>query len=742
MREYVSLGAAGLPDSYNAEYEEGAPIVNIVEKQDRIELSYTFPGFFLSDDPRQVNEQEVLFRQVNVSKTGFVEETGKPLLPSFGRYVQIPLNRAYDILVKTARPVTIGNVLVMPSQSHLSDSAEGEDTFAFDEEHYALDQKYPEKIVEVSGPYFIDGYKSLLIHVRPLQYNMANRTLYGYSNVHVVLHLIAQHEHEVEIPDAPESNLEGFGNLFLNPKRNINARLELATPTMVFPFRPTPEFLIIYHNNFEQAAKKLAHWKEMCGTSTETVSINTVGNTVANIKKYIRDRRNIPQSQLRYVLLFGDISHIVSETVAGSPYGDNITDYYYSTPTDPANNNQLIFPFLAVGRIPVGTPSEAQVIVDKIIAYEKLPPADPQYYRSLTVAAYFQDDPPQDGKTDRGYMKTMEDIRSHMISLGYDVERVYVSNNPNPTHYADGTPVPLEVKNAIIDGNTATHRLIDNTSEGQLGIAHRDHGSPDGWDKPHFTIDDVNAVTGEIPSVFYSINCSTGQFDLQATVAFGEQLLRRRGCAPSLIAATRLSHTWQNDDLMKALFDAMWPGVLPTFPGTTASYGVKNNRLGDILNYAKAYLPIKHTSNYSVKDHFEIYHVVGDPTLELWEDQPVAITMWAFQRGSYLFIQLSACPRDAVITIWHQGVLARRIKPTSRTIRVPIPVPIRNLPTRLDVCFKAPGYRFDQVRVNVLPFFPWPLPVEPIQERHIIRPTIAEDERASKTGDRLSEPVR
>ena len=67
----------------------------------------------------------------------------------------------------------------------------------------------------------------------------------------------------------------------------------------------------------------------------------------------------------------------------------------------------------------------------------------------------------------------------------------------------------------------------------------------------------------------------------------------------------------------KALFDGMWPGVLPTFPGSTAAYGVRNNRLGDLLNYAKSYLPIAGSgSTRYIKDHFEIYHVVGDPTLE------------------------------------------------------------------------------------------------------------------------------
>jgi len=56
---------------------------------------------------------------------------------------------------------------------------------------------------------------------------------------------------------------------------------------------------------------------------------------------------------------------------------------------------------------------------------------------------------------------------------------------------------------------------------------------------------------------------------------------------------------------MKALFDAMWPGVIPAFPDTAASYSVRYNRLGDILNYAKSYLLVAHSSDSGVKSHFE-----------------------------------------------------------------------------------------------------------------------------------------
>jgi len=217
-------------------------------------------------------------------------------------------------------------------------------------------------------------------------------------------------------------------------------------------------------------------------------------------------------------------------------------------------------------------------------------------------------------------------------------------------------------------------------------------------------------VTGEIPTMFYSINCLTGRFDLTApTECFAEKILRMKGGAPSLIAATRVSGTWRNHSLIKALFDASWGGVLATFPGSTASYPVKYNRLGDILSYAKSYLPVKHSGdNAGIKNHFEIYHVIGDPTLELLKAEPITVNIKATIKMSYLYIMLSTCPKGSVITVWYRGKMIKRIEPSSTHIKIslkdielfpPLP-PIPPVKGVISICFWAPSHRFREVNVK------------------------------------------
>jgi len=295
----------------------------------------------------------------------------------------------------------------------------------------------------------------------------------------------------------------------------------------------------------------------------------------------------------------------------------------------------------------------------------------------------------------------MEGIREHMITLGFDVERIYVSQTGNVQFYVDGTPVPPDVVASIVDSATATNRLINATTNGQLMAGHRDHGLPEGWHEPPFDKGHLDSVTGKMPTMFYSVNCLTGQFDLSTpTESFAEKILRMERAAPSLVAATRGSHTWLNDDLMKALFDAMWGGVLPTFSGATASYPVRHNRLGDVLNYGKAYLPIAMSgSGEYIKDHFEIYHVVGDPTLEMWRARPRRVTMQAWVKGRFLHIRLYRSLKDSVLTIWSGEKMLRRLEPSSTYMKIALPWGVAA--QRLSVCFWAPGYRFRQVKPKI-----------------------------------------
>ncbi len=716
--KFKSLNPAALPDGFDAEVHTEEPIITVDEEEGKIAVSCIFPGFIQSDAteaviPRDDGEElKMSFVEVGIKGAGYVSESGKPLMPAFRRFVQIPPGfKVEKVTTKKGKPVNFGDVVVTPAQENALDGKEDHE-FEFDENAYGRDDLFPKDLVVTNPAGNVDGYNTLLVEIRPLQCNPAKKELVGYGNVTVTIRLAEEDEKDEGDKEGdgfdfgPDLDREAFGNLFLNPRRSPIARRPIKPIGPLVPFFLT-EFIIIHHGDFKAAAEKLAAWKMMKGIGTITVDINKVGNTVDKIKKYIRDRRKGWLSRLRYVLLFGDTNHIVPEPASVT------TDYYYATPSDPSGGSDCVAPWIAIGRIPVQTQQEAKTVVEQIIRYEKNPPCDPAYYDRMTTAAYFQDDEP-DGTANRAYMKTMESIRDHLVSIGKDVQRVYVSNNPNPQFFKDGTPVPAEVKAAIVDGDTATDMLISETAEGELLMGHRDHGGTDGWSHPPFKTDHLDAITSAYPSIFYSINCLTGRFDANPTDSFAEAVLKLNGGAPSLIAATNLSGTWRNDSFMKALFDAIFPGVIPTYPGTTASYGIKCQRLGDILNYAKVYLLVAHGANSGVKNHFELYHVIGDPTLEVWGDLPLIANLGAYVSRGRLIIRLSSSPKGGVVTIWERGKLLKTIRTASRLVTVPLKeltFGSTRLPFRrrtIYVRFKACGYRFEERKVSI-PFLVGPV---------------------------------
>jgi len=727
MRKFESLNPKELPKHFKVEEHGEQPIVDMKETKGRIDISYIFPGFYISDHKRNIGGQVITFKQINIGGTGWITESGRPLLPSFGRYVQIPPGCIFSISVKQGKPVFFDNVLVYPSQSMLTDEKNEEDVFKdefeFDEKFYEKTLVYPKEIVGKRGPLEVDGYSSLLLNVCPFQYFPSEQRLEGYGNITVTIALEAKKEAVTISPYDPATNKMAYGNFFVNPEPGIEERVFPGVKYSLPPVKPWgPEFIIIYHNPFHCAAEKLAMWKNMRGLRTEIVSINDIGNTVKKIKNYIRSRFF---SRLGYVLLFGDVDHIVPEIIITPEIDDDdiVTDHYYATAKDPTGD-KFELPWIAIGRIPVRTRYEAKQVVNQIIQYEKMPPDEKNYYDRMVFAAFFQDD--GHGTAERAFTQTMEKIREEMLKIGFYIDRIYDTNSKGPKFYVDLEPVPVEVKNALMKGGaTATTDLLAATSVGQLIIAYRGHGRVWGWVKPKFSRDELGKVSKKFPTIFYSVNCNSGWFDLQdGTESFAEMILRIDAGAPSLIACTRGLNTWLNNYLMKALFDAMWGNILLSFPANVR-YPVRNNRLGDILNYGKTYLPLQvgeyevvHYTTHdplkpdvistsSVKDNIEISHVIGDPTLEIWKEAPKSISISAILWKSQIYIKLSLCPADAVITIWDGDRLIKRTEPLSTILTISlrgISGPVLPVRKSIKVCFWAPGYRFVQVVPRSSPY--------------------------------------
>ena len=153
------------------------------------------------------------------------------------------------------------------------------------------------------------------------------------------------------------------------------------------------DYLVIYHPDFEDAANKLAEFrKEKNKFNVQCVSIDQVYNefssgrvdptAIRDFARYLYDQEN----GLKYMLLFGDGSfdykHILSDLQDESfipvyetensyhPINAFPTDDYYALLEDDEGGTLRGSLDIAIGRIPVRTTEEANLVVDKIIQYQ------------------------------------------------------------------------------------------------------------------------------------------------------------------------------------------------------------------------------------------------------------------------------------------------------------------------------------------------------------------------------------
>ncbi len=171
------------------------------------------------------------------------------------------------------------------------------------------------------------------------------------------------------------------------------------------------EFMIITHPNFTAAANTLRNWKVQKGISTFVVETGNgsgkAGTTTAQIHQFIQSRYANCVIRPSYLLLLGDDSFIPTYI---ADVGDEswATDLGYALMANPFYDAGIVgvipifhdlgevlginipidyLPDLAYGRMPVDTLAQANIMVNKTIAYEKTPPQQTSFYSNMTFAS-------------------------------------------------------------------------------------------------------------------------------------------------------------------------------------------------------------------------------------------------------------------------------------------------------------------------------------------------------------------
>jgi hypothetical protein len=366
-----------------------------------------------------------------------------------------------------------------------------------------------------------------------------------------------------------------------------------------------------------------------------------VTSTREEIHALIQDRYEGCLVRPSYVLLLGDAEFI------DTWYFD--TNYSSSTASDFPYSNISgglfdILPDMGLGRIPADTLEQAEAAVSKVIGYEQAPPLISSFYATAAIASQFQccRSGAAAGTDQRAFIEESRRAAITLDAAGKQTEEIYTrSGAGTPARFFDGTLLPPDLASPY-PWSGSTQDIVDAFNSGRFLIAHRDHGWEEGWINPQFGSDDVTASlsNGNLTPVVYSVNCASCFFDNELAgddrgLPFGEsyfceRIIREDDGAVGLIGDTRDSNTWSNTAFMRGLFDATWQANDPSYGG-----GAPLRRLSDIMSYAKLYTIAQIgapstvpgvEANFAV-DTILLYHVFGDPTLDMWLENPNVLVL-------------------------------------------------------------------------------------------------------------------
>ncbi len=334
------------------------------------------------------------------------------------------------------------------------------------------------------------------------------------------------------------------------------------------------------------------------------------------------------------------------------------SDYCISTHQDKTQEIKFRWPDIAIGRIPARTSKEANLMIDNIIDFDEMNYQN-EIFRNLTLVSYFQDSGPGaqdlDHEASKDYLQCVEEIRLNLESYT-KVDMVYKTENTGITvdehEYRDGTKLDKKAIN-FLDDDTAKDKIVNAFREGGRFIVHRDHGWMNGWAYPNFKIPDlwkINCSSNE-PSIVFNINCLSGRFTGEnfgsssvienseicadsiknrfnmpkcSNDSFSEVLLKgtilpngnhlNLKC-PAVIASTEVSPSFENDWLIKIMFDTIYGGILSGKPKNEEDFG--QQRIGDVLNVAKILLNAYQGDREMHIYENVVFHILGDPTLKV-----------------------------------------------------------------------------------------------------------------------------
>ena len=545
-----------------------------------------------------------------------VDNIGQPELPVINQMIEIPVcgdihvtATAGSVRVLTAEEAGI-QYSIYPTQPQYHKSYMGDKVFQMDETTYSRNANYSLPLATVGKVGVARNISMATISIHPVQVNPVTRTVTLYDNITVTVSY-----DNVDMNATRELKLKYASPAFSHPTELANS-IEVAGMRDALTTTPV-KYVIIANDIFNGQLDNFVNWKRRKGFLVEVAYTGTIGTTTTAIKNYITGlftNATATNPAPTYVLLVGDQAQI--PTYSGQSMNSHVTDLYYFTQV--GNDN---VPDCYWGRFSAQNVSQLTPQIEKTLMYEQFTMPDPSYLDNALLVAG------EDGGSSGDYGYSMANPAMH-----------YLEDTYSAAFFTDVT----SFYNPHASSNAASIRTA--LSRGMGYANYSAHCSSSGWSIPEFSTTNVGQMTntGKF-GIMIGNCCQSNKFE--ESECFGEALLRANNKgAVGYIGGTDYTY-WYHDyywavgahgslqancsNCNIASYDANHLGAYDClFHTHNEAYSNWYVTQGNIIYSGNMAVQAAYSATDTyVKYYWEIYELMGDPSVMTWLGQPDNMTI-------------------------------------------------------------------------------------------------------------------
>lgn len=594
----------GLINHANAQYiRTGISEKTMLQVKENTETGFVIKNSVAELGLATIMTDKGLFTKIEIQGYTSGNEVGKPQFPVLRNLIEIPYGATIKINIKNAEVKTYNlNTLgytgkIIPNQASVFKSDKEKKALVINEEEYTKNQLLSLPLANVEYLGIMRGVRIARLNISPVQYNPVTNIIKVYTNIEAEIRF-----ENADLSTTKAEKLRNYSVLF----NSFESKLINTGVNTVFKDSITKypvKYVIVSDPMFQTILQPFIQWKTKKGFKVIEAYTNnaSVGTTTTSIKNYLQSLYNAgtqADPAPTYVLFVGDVAQIPA--FSGTT-GTHVSDLYYCEYTND------FFPEMYYGRFSAQTVSQLQSQIDKTLQYEKYLMPDNSFLNNVVMIA--------------GVDASFGPVHANG-QVNYGTSTYFnTANGYNCSSYL----YPASQNSAA--------QIIQNVSNGVGFVNYTAHGGSDGWVDPSFNVTDVAGLQNESKYPLMVGNCCvTNKFD--ASECFGEALLRanKKGAIGYIGASNNT--TWDED-----YWWACGVGTVTANP-TYASTGLgaldrimhTHNEAfsewyvsqGQMVNAGN--LAVTQGSPSSYDYYWEIYHLMGDPSLMPYFKIPLVMT--------------------------------------------------------------------------------------------------------------------